>query len=180
MKSKAAVFLMMTSVWLTSCVGVVVPVPSGDKTHGKVITREQTQFIVRGQTTRTEVVEKLGDEFRESPRLPALAYSWEQPAAGLLWSWVLVLPPSGLGDGDYIERSHWRAFFVAFDNTGIVSRTKFVSLSGGKSLDEQLEHWAGHAGEHFCGTGCGVFNPETGAPVVLEAALKHLQARNEP
>lgn len=180
MKITMAVTVPLLAMLLTGCVGLIVPVPSHDKTYGKVITREETQFIVPGQTTRAEVVEKLGGQFRDSPRLPALAYAWEQPAAGLLWFWVIVLPPSGVGDGDYTERSHWRAFFVAFDQTGAVSRTKFVSLSGGASLDEQLENWAGRKEKRFWNGGCSVFNPTTGAPVVLEAAMKHLRARNEP
>src|ERR1039458_1555783 len=123
----ALVFLPLLAVWLTGCVGVVVPVPSHDKTYGKVITREQVRFIIPGQTARADVVEKLGSQFRDSPRLPALAYSWEQPAAGLLWFWVMVIPPSGLGDGDYNERSHWRAVFLAFDGSRKIRRAKIVS-----------------------------------------------------
>ena len=174
----ALVFLPLLAAWLTGCVGVVVPVPSHDKTYGKVITREQVRFIIPGQTARADVVEKLGSQFRDSPRLPALAYSWEQPAAGLLWFWVIVIPPSGIGDGDYTERSHWRAFFVAFDNSGKVSRTKFVSLSGRKSLDEQLEQWAACKYESCLKNGAHIFNPDTGAPLILESALNHLQNQN--
>ena len=176
----ALVFLPLLAVWLTGCVGVVVPVPSHDKTYGKVITREQVRFIIPGQTARADVVEKLGAQFCDSPRLPALAYSWEQPAAGLLWFWVMVIPPSGLGDGDYNERSHWRAFFVAFDGSGKVSRTKFVSLTGRKSLDEQLEQWAACKDESCLKNGAHIFNPDTGAPLILEATLNHLQSRNKP
>jgi hypothetical protein len=158
-------------------VGVVVPVPSKGQTHGKVITSEQVRFIVIGQTTRAEVVSHLGDQFRGSPRVPVLAYSWEQPAVGLLWCWAVIIPPSGLGDGGYAERSHWRAFFVAFDHSGTVSRTKFVSLSGGKSLDEQLEDWAGLPNNNSKSEGWGIFNPDTGAPLFVESAIKHMHNR---
>ncbi len=168
--------LPVFAIWLTGCVGMVVPVPSHDKTHGQVITREQTKFIVCGQTSRGAVVKELGGEFRASPRLPALAYSWEQPATGLLWFWVIVLPPGGLGDGDFTERSHWRAFFVAFDGADKVSRAEFVSLRGGRSLDEQLEDWAAGKSRN----GFHVFNPDTGAPLFVEVPLKHLNDRRTP
>ena len=91
-----------------------------------------------GQTMREEVVTRLGDQFRDSPRLPVLAYSWEKPAADLVW--VIVSTESR--GGGHIERSHWRAFFVEFDSGGRVRRTEFMHLSGKKSLDEQLEDWA--------------------------------------
>ena len=137
MKTAFTILCMLSAALLTGCVGVV-PVPSNRQTYGKVITREQVRFIVLGQTTRAEVTEKLGDQFRESPRLPALAYSWEKPAATLVW-WIIAVETGG---GGHIERSHWRAFFVEFDSGGQVRRTEFMRLSGQKSLDEQLEDWA--------------------------------------
>jgi hypothetical protein len=128
----------------------VLPVPSDGKTCGKVITPEQVRFIAPGQTTRAEVTEKLGSQFRDSPRVAALAYAWETPAPGLLWGWVVVIPPAGVGDGGYTERSHWRAFLVAFDQNGRVVQSQFYRLKGGKSLDEQLEVWAHRTGAATC------------------------------
>jgi hypothetical protein len=122
---------------LTGCVAVF-PVPSSEKTHGKIITPQAVKFIVPGQTTRDEVVARLGDEFRDSLRQPVLAYSWEKPAADLVWFAV----STESGGGGHFERSYWRAFFVAFDSGGRVWRTEFVRLSGKRTLDEQLEDWA--------------------------------------
>ena len=138
-----AFFIMwLMTVWLAGC--AVVPIPSDGKTYGKVITREQVKFIIPGQTLRTEVTEKLGRQFRDSPRLPVLAYAWEKSTLG--WGWAVANPPpqwtNFYGKHECNEGSDWRAFFVAFDAAGQVSRTKFVRLSGDKSLDEQLENWA--------------------------------------
>jgi|GEM_PF-1039548 len=136
-KTACVIILLWLSVLLTGCAGIM-PAPSHEQTYGKVITRNEVRFIVRGQTTRAEVVARLGGQFRDSPRLPVLAYSWEKPAADLVW-WIVTKDSGGVG---YIERSHWRAFFVKFDANGRVTATRFASLSGGKSLDEQLENWA--------------------------------------
>lgn len=142
MKSAPAIARSLLMAWLiagllTGCIAVF-PVPSSEKTHGKIITPKEVKFVVPGQTTREEVVARLGEQFRDSPRLPVLAYSWEKPAADLVW--VVVSTESGCGG--HFERSHWRAFFVAFDSGGRVRRTEYVRLSGEKSLDEQLEDWA--------------------------------------
>jgi hypothetical protein len=132
-------------VVLTGCVAVV-PVPSSDKIHGKIITSKEVKFIVPGQTTRAEVMARLGDQFRDSPRLPVLAYAWEKPAVGIMWGFLLAGPDFEFHRGGYSERSDWRAFFVEFDSGGRVRHTEFVRLSGKKSLDEQLEDWAQRQG----------------------------------
>jgi hypothetical protein len=138
MKTALIILCLLSVVLLTGC---VVPLPSDGRTYGKVITRAQVGFIVPGQTTRAEVTAKLGGQFRDSPRLPVLAYAWEKSTRG--WGMPVANPP--LGFKRFYERheinegSDWQAFFVAFDHVGKVSRIKFVHLSGGKSLDEQLE-----------------------------------------
>ena len=146
MKIALTILCMLSAVLLTGC--VVVPVSSDGKTYGKVIMREQVRFIVPGQTTQAEVTETLGGQFRDSPRMPVLAYAWEKSTIG--WGWPVGNPPPPL---EYFFKQHeknegsdWRAFFVAFDDAGKVSRTKFAHLSSGKSLDEQLENWAQRQG----------------------------------
>jgi hypothetical protein len=128
-------------VGLTGCIAVV-PVPSSEKIHGKIITPKEVKFIVPGQTTRAEVMARLGEQFRDSPRQPVLAYSWEKPAVGVMWGFLLAGPDFEFHRGGYSERSYWRAFFVEFDSGERVRRTEFKHLSGKKSLDEQLEDWA--------------------------------------
>ena len=146
MKTTLTILCLLPVVLLMGC--VLVPVPSDGQNYGKVITREQVSFIVPGQTTRAEVVAKLGEQFRDSPRLPVLAYAWEKSTIG--WGWPCANPSPPL---ENFFRQHernggsdWRAFFVAFDDAGKVSRTIFVRLFGGTSLDEQLEDWAQRSG----------------------------------
>ena len=128
-------------VLLTGCVGLI-PVPSKSKAPevGQVIKPQDAEFIRPGLTSRQKVVDRFGQDFRAAPRLPVLAYAWELPGGTALW-WWMVFGEMGASDAGEVEWSHWRAFFVAFDKDGIVTRTKFVHLSGRKSLDEQLEAW---------------------------------------
>ncbi len=136
---KAIRLALLPALFLTGCVGVI-PVPrfSNKPVASSAIDPSQADFIVVGETTRAEVVNRLGSEFRESPRLPALAYSWELPGGQGIW-WVVSTVGGGGGE---FEWSRWRAFFVAFDSKGVVTKTRFVHLSSRKSLDEQLEIWA--------------------------------------
>jgi len=62
MKTTLTILCLLPVVLLMGC--VLVPVPSDGQNYGQVITREQVSFIVPGQTTRAEVVAKLGDQFR--------------------------------------------------------------------------------------------------------------------
>jgi hypothetical protein len=119
------------------CVGVL-PLPSFSRKleAGRIIRCEQVAFIVPAQTMFGEVTNHLGCEFRDSPRVPALAYSWELAGGRGVW-WAAW---EGSVAGEF-EWSHWRAFFVLLDERGVVIKTKFARLSGRRSLDEQLEKW---------------------------------------
>jgi hypothetical protein len=176
MKNVFAIILPMLAVLLTGCVGVMpVPPSRNQPACGKVITPEQVKFIVPGQTTRAEVMARLGDHFRDSPRLPVLAYSWEKPAVGWTW-WILLAGPGGAaGGGGYTEGSHWQAFFVKFDANDRVKATRFVSLSNHRSLDEQLEDWAVPKRRGFFSSGGGIFNPDNGVPWILESMKQNGQ-----
>ena len=136
---KVIPFAFLPILFLTGCVGVI-PVPrfSNKPVASSAVDPSQTDFIVVGETTRAEVVNRLGSEFRDSPRLPALAYSWELPGGQGIW-WVVSTVGGGGGE---FEWSRWRAFFVAFDSQGVVTKTRFIHLSSRKSLDDQLETWA--------------------------------------
>jgi hypothetical protein len=133
--------LLAVTELVTGCVGLIpVPSLSSQPADGRVIKAREAAFIVPGQTTRAQVVEQLGADFRRSPRLPVIAYSWDLPGGTALWWWAVICE-YGPSDAGEFEWGRWRAFFVAFDQDGYVTKTKFIRLSGRKSLDEQLEAW---------------------------------------
>jgi hypothetical protein len=125
----------------TGCVGVV-PVPSFSRqpASGHIIKPCDVAFIVPGQTSRAAVVERLGTAFHPVPRMPAFAYSWELRGHKAIWWWFVAVPDAAAGDLGEFDWN-WRAFFVAYDEHGVVTKTEFVRLSSNKSLDEQLEKW---------------------------------------
>ena len=165
MKTVLNILYLLSTVLLTGCIGLVPLPPTNNQTYGRVIKSSETRFIVAGRTTRDEVIAKLGGEFRGSPRVAALAYSWEKPAATLVW-WIIAVETGG---GGHIERSHWQAFFVAFDAGGKVCRTEFVSLSQRKSVDEQLEDWVAGEKHNSSYIGAKIFDPDNGVPRIVEA-----------
>lgn len=168
MKSTLLLISLISSL-LNGCIGFMpVPPNSNTPSMGARITGDQVKFVVPGCTTRDEVVARLGGRFRESPHTPVLAYSWEQPAWGSCW-WVFFITPEAIvTGGNYDEGCVWRAYYVKFDDNGRVVKTKFARLDDGRSLDEQMENWAGYPPKQFLKDGAGVFNPDNGAPLPFD------------
>jgi hypothetical protein len=124
---------------LTGCMAVVVPVPTSNRQPvGQPIGKAETAFIVPDQTTREQVVQRFGSDFRQTPRHSALAYSWELPGGNTFW----MFASTGGGAAGEAEWTHWRALFLQFDERGVVTRKKFVHLSTSSSLDDQIDCWA--------------------------------------
>lgn len=125
------------SILLSGCIGYV-PSFSKEPVSGKQITKSDADFIVPGRTTRAEVIRKLGTQHcRESLRIAAMGYGWEMPRG----HWF-AFSPYGTDVAAW-ELTRWRALFLAFDSRGVVTRKEFVKLEHKRSLDDQLEKWAG-------------------------------------
>ena len=135
---------------LNGCVGsLVVPKFNQKPENGAIALKSKdTAFIHKGVTTATEVVNTLGTDYTYGLRQRALAYSWEIPTGdGLKWEswlWFWFDISNGLGGchADEFYCSHWRAFFIAFDNNNIVIDKAAKHLDDDMSLHEQLEVWA--------------------------------------
>ena len=162
---KAKIFLLMplTALLFTGC--LIVPVPSKNESFGKVITPHDVKFIVRGHTTRAEVVAKLGDEFRDVPRLSVIAYTWEKPGVSIDWYGALVNPLGAWVGGKLGRSSSGDGFVLKFDADGRVATADYFSVYDHQSLDEQLEEWALEKNKRF---GASIFNPDTGVPWLFE------------
>lgn len=146
MKALPIVFAAFGCLCFASCVGVVaVPPLSNKPISGKAVPHHDARFIEPGKTTKAEVIRNLGSGYRDSIRVPAIAYPWEMPG-GTWLSWGLFYIPiaewssGGSASGDL---TRWRALFIAFDARGVVTRKEFMRLKAKRSLDEQLEAWAG-------------------------------------
>jgi hypothetical protein len=132
--------LVATVLSCSGCIAAYVPSFSNQPVNGKIIVRRDVECIVPGRTTRAEVVKALGPGYRESIRGSAMAYPWEMPAGFIVFG--AMSRDFAIADrtGDFTT---WHALFLKFDGRGVVARKEYVRLRGGRSLDEQLERWAG-------------------------------------
>src|SRR3974390_787710 len=175
MKTTFLLVSLAATALLNGCLGSVpVPPNSATPTTGNAITRDQINFIVPGRTTREEVVAKLGGDFRESPRMPVMAYSWEKPAWGWAWWLLFVTPDAVVSGGDYDEGNDWRALYLKFNSDGRVEKAQFAKLDNDYSLDEQMENWGWGKSTSFFKDGAGIFNPDTGVPLLFDGTHRHL------
>lgn len=178
MKTISLLVSLIPILLLNGCIGVIPVPPNQDAPAvGHAITPGDLKFIVAGKTTQAEVVARLGLDFRESPRMPVMAYSWEKPAWGWAW-WMFVWVPETpcfITGGDHEEGNDWRALYLKFDSAGRVEKTEFAKLDNGHSLDEQMENWGWGKARHFIEDGAGVFNPETGTPVIFDGMKGNLE-----
>ena len=124
---------------LSGCVGVLpVPPLSSRVLERRAIRRSEAALIVPGRTTRAQVETILGPVTRECRYSPSVAYSWERQSMDV-YVWIVSTTAA---DGLSFDVGGWQAFFVAFDDQGVVLRREFVRLSNNRSLDDQLERWA--------------------------------------
>jgi len=132
-----------TALVVSGCVGVLPqPVSATKVESGRKLSAADVAFIQIGQTTRTEVVAQLGTNYLTLPQQRALAYSWEMKGGGWIWWWCVAGYGGAAGDGG-VTPGGWRAYFVAFDDCGVVSATEFRRPSTGRSLHEHLYAWVG-------------------------------------
>jgi hypothetical protein len=136
------ILLLSLTMLVSGCVVLPIPSPSQDHGYGRAVEKKEVEAITVGVTTRAELTNSLGGQFRESTRVPALAYAWELPAMGMAVLWGVASTHQAAGGVMDFERSKWRALFVRFNTNGVVTSRELVRLSGGKSLDDQLEKWA--------------------------------------
>jgi hypothetical protein len=135
-----SISVAIAGILLTGCVGYV-PTFSKVPVGGKPISKSDADFIVPGRTTRAEVIQKLGKQHcRESLLIPAMGYGWEMPAGYGFWFIFSTMTAAS----DVWEMTRWRALFLAFDSRDVVTRKEFVKLKTDRTLDHQLEKWAGY------------------------------------
>ncbi len=126
---------------MSGCVGVLpLPVTSSQPEHGCKVDRAQVTFIHPGQTTRAQVIERLGPDYTALPLNRAFAYTWELPGGGGVW-WYCIACGEAAAAGGGSWAGGWRGFFVAFDDQGVVTATAFKKLSCRRPLHENMDRW---------------------------------------
>lgn len=129
---------------LTGCIGIV-PVPHSNRACGRPLHPTDVCFIRARQTTRADVVTRLGTNCVSLPGDRALAYQWEAKGLTFDWFFVAMCPYGGdtiyLGYTGCLNGSGWKAFMVSFDTNGVVTASGFRTLRAHVALHQQLEDW---------------------------------------
>jgi hypothetical protein len=143
-----AAFSLAATLLFTGCVGVLPrPVSATKVDYGHRLPTKEAAFIQPGVTTRAEVISRLGTNYVSLPSERAIAYSWEMKGGGAVWWCVIVSPYGAIAEsGDF--PGGWRAFFVAFDDRGVVTSTAFKSPSTRHSLHEHMHNWVKTLPDH--------------------------------
>ena len=137
----------MSALFLTGCAMVIVPVPADKRAarSGDVIDKADIEFIAIGVTTRDEVIQRIGQNFRTSQFKAAISYSWEKKGGDLYYAGILsdMRHNAAMGAGkDSKTWSYWRGLFVDFDEHDLVRRFELVKLNQNRSVDDQRNEWA--------------------------------------
>ncbi len=118
---------------------VMVPIPASGKTAtcGTRIGKEETHFIITGQTTHAEVIARFGQPFAVCEERAGIAHSWSVNS----WNYFVIWPAPELFDyGSLADRDE--ALMFQFDRDDRVERFEFKRLSGNQSVKDTLCQWA--------------------------------------
>ena len=119
--SRLTVHLMVLSPLLIA--GCIIPVEHAEYSTGKEIRDEDLAFIELGVTTKSEIVERLGEPHNFVEEQNVFTYLWTNKTL------FIVATPIGAGDGDRITND---AVCVQFDSNDHVKR--FKQIRGKKHL----------------------------------------------
>ena len=100
-------------------VGGCIIIPLGTDTIGKEIGDEDLAFIELGVTTKSEIVERLGEPHNFVEEQNVFTYLWTNKTL------FIVATPIGAGDGDRITND---AVCVQFDSNDHVKRFKQIRV----------------------------------------------------
>lgn len=105
---------------------VVLPIPANKVTHGhQALTRDkQISAVVPGETSRQEVLLRLGEPDGVLDGEQRIYYAWREQYLRLL---VALVGPGGSGTGDVVNAygANYR-FMITFDPQGIVSAVEVL------------------------------------------------------
>ena len=138
MNSKAFSFFLLSMVLLqVSCIMVPIPTKENKVLAGTPVTKEQQSFIVPMQTTREEVVARLGnpDIIWEDARV--FVYNWDMRQGMLLWA----IGGYGAGAAGLSDIEKHYLLLIQFDEQGKVQRFERTTRPLMQSYSNFLEEW---------------------------------------
>jgi hypothetical protein len=125
------------SLWLMVFILFFIPscclIPVGHSSYGRAFYDQDLTFIKLGVTTKSEIVERLGEGFY-SEEYNVITYNWKS-TTDFIW-----FVPVGYGPGgDWTYRQNY-GLYVQFDSNGHVKRFQRMQLpDNGLTIKEWLD-----------------------------------------
>jgi hypothetical protein len=123
---------------------LAIPIPQGYRnieTYGKKVEQTQLSFVVPGQTTTVEVIEKMGQPNLMLEDLGVMAYGWKMLVAYVPY---VICHPTGAGGVDKLDRQY--LLLMSYDDRGVINRYEIVRYSlvesSTKTIEELTRQWA--------------------------------------
>jgi hypothetical protein len=124
-------------VVLPACLALPIPVPERT-VAGSQVTPAMTAPIQPGVTTRSEVIQLLGEPSHELPASRIIAYRWEALIGYM--AWVIGYGYSGTGGVDDVRQSY--VLLIAFDANDRVVKFEKTTQRPWDSISEHALKWA--------------------------------------
>ena len=100
---------------------LALPIPQGYRDitrEGKKIEPYELNFVVPGQTTKAEFIEKIGQPYLMLDDCGVMAYYWSKLAAYVPW----VVPYAAAGIGE-VDRHY--LLLISYDDRGVIEHYEF-------------------------------------------------------
>jgi hypothetical protein len=141
-KSLLTVLLAWCCLWLLPAC-LAIPIPQGYRNlerEGKKIEPSQLSFVVPGQTTKAEFIEKVGQPYLTMDDVGVMVYYWKMLAAYVPW----IASGYYVGGAGVIEVDRHYLLLAAYDDRGIIERYETIrKIIQPKAVAEVARQWVG-------------------------------------
>lgn len=133
MKTSRNLLLMFLFLSGNGC--LIIPSSMEEPISGREVSKESLNFIQIGETTKTEISERLGSPTVLWEDKNIYAYNWKLLSGHFLW----VLPGGAFGAED-IDEDH--ILLIRFDRDDLVERFELTVHSPWDSYGDHLTKWS--------------------------------------
>lgn len=123
--SHLAVLALAGSSFLFQLGCLAIPIPQGYRNlerEGQRIGEARLNFVVPGETTKAEFVERIGQPYLVLDDLGVMAYYWKMLAAYVPW----FAAGYYTGAGGVVEVDRQNVLLVAYDDRGIIENYEYI------------------------------------------------------
>jgi hypothetical protein len=125
---------------------IAIPIPQGYRNivrEGERIGEPRLSFVVPGETTKAEFIERIGQPYLVLDDSGVMAYYWKMLSANVPW----FAAGYYTGTGGNIEVDRQYALLVSYDDRGIIDRYETIKnfqvrgLSKEQTIEELARQW---------------------------------------